>query len=273
MTKYLAPLWLVFFFVIPLLYVFILSCLTKGTYGGIEWVLSFRAFERVMNAQYFEILFRTVVMAVITAFFCTVLGAFCAWFVVSQKPESQSKTLLLFILPFLLNSLIRLYSLQGFVGVNGPVQGLIRYFQAGYNSAGWTHNEMLMYIGLILTYLPFTVLPLTASFEKWDPQYLEAAEDLGAGFWNSVTSIVWPMIRSSCITSFLIVFIPCLGEYLVPEILGGSQKLYWGQLIAEAYLKWRDWPAGSVLGLILIVLILLLFVFEKLKTFRQRRFA
>ena len=261
----LAPIWLFFFFVLPLFYVFILSFVTKGVYGGIEWSLSFRAFKNILNIHYLEIFVRTFFMALFTAFFCTLIGAICAWFIVSQNEEVRNTYLLFFILPFLLNSLIRLYALQIFVGVSGPVQGLIRLFQEGYSSTAWTHNPVLMYLGLILTYLPFTILPLTANFEKWEPQYLEAAQDLGASFWQSTREIVWPLIRPNLFAAFLIVFIPCLGEYLVPEILGGSQKLYWGQLIAEAYLKWRDWPVGSVFGLVLILGILLLFWINKMK--------
>lgn len=261
----LAPAWLFFFFVLPLVYVLVLSFLSKGVYGGIEWTISFRAFEKIFKFQYAEILFRTLLMAFFTGSICTVIGAFCAWFIVSQPEKRQNTFLLLFILPFLLNSLIRLYALKGFVGVSGPLQGLIRFFQEGYQSTAWTHNEPLMYLGLILTYLPFTILPLTASFEKWEPQFLEAAQDLGAGFWQSFYQIVLPMIKPHLLTGFLIVFIPCLGEYLVPEILGGSQKLYWGQLIAEAYLKWRDWPVGSALGVVLIMAILGLFFLQKIR--------
>ncbi len=263
--SWLTPLWLFCFFILPLLYVFVLSFLTKGTYGGVEWSFSLRAYERALNWQYAEVFLRTLVMAGITAFLCTVLGAWCAWYVVSRKPEVRGQTLILFVLPFLLSSLIRLYSLQNFVGVEGPVQTLIRVISPAYQSLAWTHNATLMYLGLILTYLPFTILPLTAAFEKWDPQYFEAAQDLGAGLWQSARDVVWPLTRESLVTSFMIVFIPCLGEYLAPEILGGSQKLYGGQLIAEAYLKWRDWPQGSVLGIILIGILVLLFSLEKLK--------
>ncbi len=256
---FLAPLWLFFFFVLPLFYVLVLSFLSKGTYGGIEWSLSFRAFEKTLNIQYAEILFRTVFMALFTATICTILGALCAWYIASSRPKYQSYILLLFLLPFLLNSLIRLYALQSFVGVSGPMQGFIRFFKVGYSSLMWTHNTFIMYLGLILTYLPFAILPLTAAFEKWESHYLEAAQDLGAGFFQSFFQIVLPLLKPNLVTAFIIVFIPTLGEYLVPEILGGSKKLYWGQLIAEAYLKWRDWPVGSVFGLVLIFIILFLF--------------
>ncbi len=264
----LAPIWLFFFFILPLFYVLILSFLSKGTYGGIEWSLSFRAFEKTLNLQYAEILLRTAFMAFVTASFCTILGALCAWYIVSTRPKFQNYILLFFILPFLLNSLIRLYALQNFVGVSGPLQGFIRFFQEGYSSLMWTHNTLIMYVGLILTYLPFAILPLTAAFEKWEPQYLEAAQDLGAGFMQSFFQVVLPLLRPSLATAFIIVFIPCLGEYLVPEILGGSQKLYWGQLIAEAYFKWRDWPVGSVFGLVLIFIILILFSIQLKKQVR-----
>lgn len=263
-----APLWLLFFFIAPLAYVFILAFLSKGVYGGIEWTFSLRAFERVLSLQYAEIFFRTFIMAAVTAFFCTILGAVCAWFINSKPKHIQDIWILLFVLPFLLNSLIRLYAIQGFVGVSGPVQGFISFFQEGYQSTAWTHNQGIMYLGLILTYLPFTILPLSAAFEKWQPQYFEAAQDLGANLWQSFSQVILPQIKANLQTSFLIVFIPCLGEYLVPEILGGSQKLYWGQLIAEAFLKWRDWPVGSAFGLILILSIL---GFFSISTLRRKK--
>ncbi len=263
--QFMTHVWLLFFFVLPLIYVFILAFLSKGVYGGIEWSFSLRAFERVLSLQYTEIFFRTLVMAAVTAFFCTVLGAICAWFINSKPKQIQDIWILLFVLPFLLNSLIRLYAIQGFVGVSGPVQGFISFFQADYHSTAWTHNQVIMYLGLILTYLPFTILPLSAAFEKWEPQFFEAAQDLGANLWQSFWQVIFPQIKINLLTAFAIVFVPCLGEYLVPEILGGSQKLYWGQLIAEAFLKWRDWPVGSAFGLILILSILLFFLGSQLK--------
>lgn len=261
----LAPMWLLFFFIVPLIYVLILAFLSKGVYGGIEWNFSIRSFERVFSIQYAEIFLRTFVMAAVTAFFCTVLGAICAWFINSKPQQIQDIWILLFVLPFLLNSLIRLYAIQGFVGVSGPVQGFISFFQEGYHSTAWTHNQVMMYLGLILTYLPFTILPLSAAFEKWEPQFFEAAQDLGASLWQSFWQVIFPQIKANLLTAFAIVFVPCLGEYLVPEVLGGSQKLYWGQLIAEAFLKWRDWPVGSAFGLVLIFSILLFFLGAQLK--------
>ena len=129
----LDPLWLFFFFILPLVYVFILSFLTKGTYGGIEWSFSFRALEKIGNFQYLEIFARTVLMALFTAVFCTILGSLCAWFIVSRNEKDQNTYLLFFLLPFLLNSLIRIFALQSFVGVSGTVHGLIRLFQEGYS--------------------------------------------------------------------------------------------------------------------------------------------
>ncbi len=204
-------------------------------------------------------------MAFITAISSTIIGAFCAWFIVTRSKKNQPIFLFLFLLPFLMSSLIRLYALQNFVGVSGPLQGFIRLFEQNFQSLTWSHNLGLMYVGLILTYLPFSILPLTAAFEKWEPQYLEAAEDLGSGFWRNLYHVILPFAKTGLLTSFGIVFIPCLGEYLAPEILGGSQRIYWGQLIAEAYLKWRDWPLGSVLGLVLIVTILAFFTWPRSK--------
>lgn len=258
-SGYGGPIWLALFFLLPLLYVVIMSFLTKGTYGGLEWKISWVAFEKLGKPQYVMILGRTLALAFFTAFLCTCLGAWAAWFIVSRNEKWRHFWLVLLTLPFLINSLIRLYSLKSFVGLEGPLQNLIRVMRPEFGTLDWTQGSFLMALGLIITYVPFAIFPLVSAFEKWDCQYFEAALDLGASFLKSFFSVVLPLISPQLLMTFFIVFIPSLGEYLVPEILGGSQQLYWAQLMTEAFLKWRDWPFGAALGLVLMILVLLIF--------------
>lgn len=263
--------WVFFFVLLPLGFIFVLSFLTKGTYGGFEWKFTWENYSKALDQQSFFILFKTFSLAFFTALVCTVLAGICAAFI-EQGAEPRRQVLrVLFLVPFFINSLIRLFSLQNFLGVEGPVQAFLRFFQPDFAAPGWTHNAYLMLLGMVLSYLPFALLPLIAAFEKWDTSLTEAAYDLGASSWMSFWKIKWPELRPAFLASFIVVLVPALGEYLVPEILEGARNLYWGQYITEAFLKWRNWPLGAALGvLLLFCLASLLFLSSRLQRWIQR---
>lgn len=261
--------WVSILIVIPLFFVTILSFQSKGTYGGINWVLTIKNYAKALEPTSFLIFLRTLLMALFAGLSCTVIGGFCAGFISSGSKPRRFFWLTIFVMPFFISSLIRLYSLQNFVGHAGPLQGLIRLLWPDFD-AGWSHGTPLMGLGLLVTYLPFAILPLVSAFEKWDWSLSEAAWDLGASPWQAFWQIKWPLLKPAFLASFFIVFIACLGEYLVPEILEGSRNLYWGQYITEAFLKWRHWPLGATLGVILMLLLALtLWVSMKVQSWMQ----
>lgn len=252
--------WVVVFVLAPLFYVAFLSLQSKGVYGGVQHIWTLQNFSQALNGKSFLILFKTFGLAFFTAIACTILAGLCASFISSGSSLRRKFWMVLFLVPFFINSLIRLFSLQSFVGVEGPVQFLLRLILPEFAAPAWSHNSFLMFVGMILSYLPFALLPLIAAFEKWDQSLTEASWDLGASTWTSFWKIKWPLLRSAFLASFVVVLIPAMGEYLVPEILEGAKSLYWGQYITEAFLKWRNWPLGSALGILLIVSLLLIFI-------------
>jgi len=267
-----AFLWVSGLVVLPLLYVALLSLQGKGVYGGVEWTWSLANYQKIFEGPSLSILGKTFLLAFSTALVCSALGGLSAAFISRGSRQRRRLWMMLFLVPFFINSLIRLFSLQNFWGVEGPIQSAIRLFDPEFARTAWSHNSILMFVGMVLSYLPFAILPLVAAFEKWDFSLTEAAWDLGAREWTSFWKIKWPLLRPAFVASFAVVLIPALGEYLVPEILEGAKNLYWGQYITEAFLKWRNWPLGSALGLLLIGSLLgVLFISTRVQTWLQRK--
>jgi spermidine/putrescine transport system permease protein len=218
---------------------------------------TFENYQRVTNSQSVEILIATFRMAIINAFLTVSMGYVVARFVSNLSKARQGLILLLFLSPFLVNSVVRLLSFQNFIGVQGPLQKLIRLFNPEFADLTWSHNLFSMHIGFMLQYLPFAILPLYLGFQKWDIGLREAAQDLGASNWQIFSKIEWPWMKPWLLTATLIVLIPSFGEYVIPEILMGSKELVWGQYISEAFLKWRNAPLGAALGTVMILLLAL----------------
>ncbi|MBX3041739.1 MAG: ABC transporter permease [Bdellovibrionaceae bacterium] len=232
--------------------VVILSFSTRGVYGGIEWTLSFASYERVFSVRTAQVLWQSFLLAFSTAVVCSVLGLLCAWYMTTVSSKWRPWLLGMIALPFLTNLVIRVYAIKHFVGVNGPVQFFLRAFEIPYDPFSLTANSWLVWYGLISTYLPFAVLPLYGAFEKFDFQLVEAAKDLGAGSWSLLVKVIAPALSAPLAGAFFLVFIPCLGEYVIPDLLGGAKTMLWGNLITEQFLKARDWPMGAALAVTLL---------------------
>lgn len=244
--------WLSFFLLGPLLMVLALSFATRGVYGGVEWTLSFASYDRVFSFQTLQVLWRSLLLAFATATVCSGLGLLCAWFMATVSARWRLRLLGMIALPFLTNLVIRVYAIKHFVGVNGPLQFFLHWFEIPFDPFALTANAWLVWYGLISTYLPFAVLPLYGAFEKFDFQLVEAAKDLGAGPWSLLSRVIAPALKGPLAGSFFLVFIPCLGEYVIPDLLGGAKTMLWGNLITEQFLKARDWPLGAALAVTLL---------------------
>lgn len=256
-----APLlWLGFFILGPLLLVLTISFATRGTYGGLEWVLSFSSYERVFSSLTLRILGRSLFLAASTALVCCFVGLLCAWVIATAPLRWRMWLLGLIALPFLTNLVIRVYAIKYFVGPLGPLQFVLQSLGIPYDPFALTANSWLVWYGLLSTYLPFAVLPLYGAFEKFDFQMIEAAKDLGANSWSQLRRVVLPGLQGPLLGSFFLVFIPALGEYVIPDLLGGAKTVLWGNLITEQFLKARDWPMGASLAVTLVALFGLLFL-------------
>lgn len=247
--------WFLSFIFGPLMIVFAVSFATRETYGGFQWGFVFDNYLNSFSATYLGILFSSLALATLTTLSCAVVGVPMVWAMATAKPTLRYFYVGAVALPFLTNLIIRVYAIRLFVGFEGPLQGLLHFLGLTFDPYVFSQNQALVFYGMVTTYLPFMVFPLYGAFEKFDFSLVEAAQDLGAGPWRILFSVIIPNLKKALVNGSLLVFIPCLGEYVIPDLLGGAKNMLFGNLIAEKFLKARDWPLGSALSILLILIL------------------
>lgn len=253
-------LWMLVFFVAPLMILALYSFLQKGMYGGIEWQFSLQNFIRISNPIYVRVFFISFTLATKTTLVCLFLGVPLAFYIVLTPKNIRPFMIFLIILPFLSNFLIRTYATKSLLAYNGILHPLWSFFEThGLVAVSnfFQSSGVAVQIGMITNYLPLMVIPLYVGFEKFDFSLFEAAKDLGANTFVAFFKIFLPNVKSSLVSAGLMVFIPCLGEFIIPDLLGGSQTQTLGKLISEQFLKARDWPFGSALAILLLTMLIL----------------
>lgn len=253
---YPALVWLMIFILVPVILVVILSLCQRGVYGGIEWGLSLQNYSRIFNLVYASIFFKTVALALLTATACLVIAYPMAWAISSFSQEWRMVFVISLAIPFLTNLIIRVYAIMLFVGMDGPLQSVLHFLGVDFDPYAISQNSALVAYGMVTTYLPFMVLPLYVALEKFDFLLIEAAEDLGASKLQILFQVIVPNTKVAAVNGFILVFIPCLGEFVIPDLLGGAKTMLAGNLITEQFLKTRDWPFGAALSILLIVTLL-----------------
>lgn len=248
--------WFLFFILAPLILIFGISVAHRGVYGQIEWSFWFGNYANLVSPLMIKIFFKTILFAAGTALACVALGVLAAWAMAAASRTYRDLLLALIVVPFLTNGLIRILGLKAFVSVDGPLDTLLNLLYIPHDPFALSSNSILVGVGMITSYLPFAVLPLYGAFEKFDFSLIEAAHDLGARNRTVLFRVVLPVLAKPIIGAGFLVFIPCLGEYLIPDLLGGAKALLLGNLITEKFLKARDWPVGSALAMGLIFCLL-----------------
>lgn len=266
---YLPLSWFFFFVVFPLLLVLLLSFLTRGTYGGIEWSFTLDNYRRVFSGLYLDIFFKSLRLALSTSVICLLLAYPMAWAMATSSAAARRYWVLLLAVPFLTNLIIRVFALKLVMGIDGPVQAFLLWSGLDFDSFAFTQNQPLVMYGMITTYLPFMVFPIYGALEKFDFSLMEAALDLGASPLRAFIQIVVPVTAPAAVSGMTLVFIPSFGEFVIPDLLGGAKTMLVGNLITEQFLKARDWPFGASLSILLLfVLLSVPWVLRKLTTKR-----
>lgn len=266
-----AIIWFFFFIVSPLFLVILLSFATRGVYGEIVWQFGLHNYLRLFEWNYLAILIRSLELSLLTSTASVTLATMSSWFIVTQNPAQQRWLLFLLVVPFFTNLVIKVYSIKNLVNTDGFLAQLILYFDPQFDFFVLSANSYLVIYGMILTYLPFAFFPIYAAFEKFDFQQVEAANDLGASSFVSFLKVVLPQLRPALVAGFLLVFIPSLGEFVIPDILGGAKTMFLGNLITDQFLKNRDWPLGAAQSIALVVLLLVsLLITYGIKNVRSR---
>ena len=246
-----ARVWMALFFAAPLLIVVAYSLLTRGDYGGVEQPTTLENFTRLFDPLYGAILLRSLVIAIVATAFCLLLGFPMALFI-SRSGRRKNLYLQLVTLPFWTSFLVRTYAWLFLLRDTGLINTLL--IKAGIVSSPLPllYNNGAVLLGLVYGYLPFMVLPLYATIERMDPALLEAAADLGARPFAALRRVTLPLALPGMFAGSVLVFIPCMGAYLTPDLLGGGKTVMAGNLIQNQFTTARDWPFGSAVSLVLM---------------------
>jgi len=256
--------WLVLLFLAPLAIVCAYSLLSRGTYGGVELPWTWESYRRLIDPLYGAILLRSIALSAAATAICLVMGFPLALFI-ARATRRKSLYLHLVILPFWTSFLVRTYAWMFLLRDTGLVNTTLIGLGVLREPLPLLYNDGAVLLGLVYGFLPFMVLPLYATLERMDPALLEAAADLGARPWSTLFRVVVPLARPGIWAGTMLVFIPCLGAYLTPDLLGGGKSVMVGNLVQNQFTNARDWPFGSAVSLILM-----LFTLAALAAFYRR---
>ena len=242
-------------FFCPLLIVVAYSLLTRGPYGGVLPPWTIDSYRRVLDPLYLGILWRSVWVAAVSTLCCLMI-AFPLALYVSRSGHRKTLLLNLVMLPFWTSFLVRTYAWMFLLRDTGVINTFLLGAHLVQEPLPLLFNSGAVILGLVYGYLPFMVLPLYATLEKLDWSLLDAAGDLGASPLAAVWRIVVPLSRPGMVAGCLLVFIPCIGAYLTPDLLGGGKTVMIGTLVENQFTAARDWPFGAAFSLLLLGLVL-----------------
>ncbi len=250
-------------FVVPQLLMLGASLGRRSAYGGVIRDLSLANYFRALDPLYLRILAKSIGLAATTTLFCLAVAYPVAfWIGLRAAPRRRSALLVLVILPFWTSFLVRMYAWIFVLRTEGLLNLLLG--RLGIPPLPLLYNDFAVLLGQVYGELPFMILPLYASLEKLDRSLLEAAADLGASPARALWRVTFPLTAPGIAAGCLLVFIPSLGSYLAPDLLGGGQTIYVGNLIQSQFAVARDMPFGSALSFLLsLTVLLLLFLFRR----------
>ena len=249
----------VLFLLIPLSVIGAYSVLTRGAYGGVSQPWTSGNYTRLLDPLYGAILARSVATAGIATALCLLLAFPLALFI-SRSGKHRNLYLQLVILPFWSSFLIRTYAWIFLLRDTGLFNSALLATGIIQEPLPLLYNDFAVILGLVYGYLPFAVLPIYAVLERLDKHLLEAAADLGATPWTVVSRITVPLAKPGIQAGALLVFIPSLGAYLTPDLMGGGKTIMAGNLIQNQFTTARDWPFGSAAALALMALVMILLI-------------
>jgi putrescine transport system permease protein len=271
MTTAVPLVWLVLFFLVPFLIVlkisFSVGILAMPPYAPMaEWthdqVIAIRLhlsnFQFLFtDALYADAFLYSVKVAAISTALCLLLGYPMALGIARSAPARRSVLLMLVILPFWTSFLLRVYAWIGLLKDDGLINNVLQWLHLISSPIHMVNTSFSVYVGIVYSYLPFMVLPLYSNLEKHDATLLEAAADLGAPPWKRFVRITWPLSVPGVIAGTMLVFIPAVGEYVIPTLLGSANQLMIGRVLSDEFFENRDWPVASAVAIAILLLLLI----------------
>jgi spermidine/putrescine transport system permease protein len=244
--------------VLPLILVTILSFLSRGTYGQVEFKFNLTNYARLFDPLYAKILAFSLLVGFGTTVICILVGYPLAYFIARAPTRQRSLLLFLILLPFWTNFIIRIYAWMTILRSGGLLDAFLQALHITQSPLNLLYSPTAVMIGMVYEFLPFMVLPLYTSLEKIENSLLEAAADLGAPPWKAFLRVTLPLSVPGMIAGTILTFIPAMGMFVVPDILGGAKTILIGNVIRNQFLTARDWPFGAAASMVLMLMTMVL---------------
>jgi len=251
-----VSIWMIIFVMLPLIYILVISFMTRNVYGGIEYTFTLENYKEMLQPLYLKVIWKSLKLAFLTTVVCLLIGYPLAYWIASKPSKTSAKLLMLVMIPYWTSSLVRLYSLNLLAMPNGFLNIFLMKLHIISEPLDILYSDTMVIFGLLTAMLPFSVLPLYSSIEKLDKSLLEASKDLGANSVTTFRKITIPQTMPGIVGCVLLVFIPSLGMYYVPEMLGGGKVMLVGTLVKNQFLVTKNWPFGASLAILLILITL-----------------
>ncbi|EEW25706.1 ABC transporter permease [Rhodobacter ferrooxidans] len=257
----------------PLLIVLVYSFLTPGAHGNVEWAFSLEGWTGIVATKdifddtwgladaNISIFWRSVKLSLLTTVITFAVGFPTAWFIATRPPKARAMWLFLITIPFWTNVLIRTFAINQVIRNEGILNAILLKFGLIDAPLQITYTNTAVLIGMVYVYLPLMVLPLFAVIDRFDMRLLEAGYDLYASRMQILRRVILPITKPGIIAGSILVFVPCLGAYVTPRILGGGKLMMIGNFIELQFGQGRNWPLGAALSMTLLVVVTIALLF------------
>ncbi|MFN2121024.1 MAG: ABC transporter permease [Anaerolineales bacterium] len=249
-----ANVYLFVFMVLPLILVVVLSFLSRGTYGEVEFTFNASNYARLFDPIYGKIMVFSLGVGLGTTVITILIGYPLAYYIARSPVRQRSVLLFLILVPFWTNFVIRTYAWIMILRGGGFLDSILQSLHVASEPLGLMYTPTAVMIGMVYEFLPFMILPLYTSLEKIDNSLLEAAADLGAPPWRVFLRVTLPLSVPGMIAGTILVFIPAMGMFVIPDLMGGAKTILIGNVIRNQFLTARDWPFGAAASMILMIM-------------------
>ena len=257
--------WSVLFIILPIILLTFMSFMTKGPLGRVVYKFTFENYAEMFKPVYFTVIKQSLVIALWTTLLTVLLGYPLAAFIANVKKKTSGILTVLMMLPLWVSGLVILYSFVIMLNKTGVINQFLLNLHLIKKPLNLLYNNFAVIVGMIYMFLPFAVLPMFSSIEKLDKGLIEASKDLGAGPVKTFMKVTLPLTSPGIFAAVILTFIPCIGYYMVTDMLGGGTNMMVGNLIYRQFTISRNWPFGAALAMVLaIVIFLMLFIYTKL---------
>lgn len=257
----------------PLAIMLVYSFLSPGEYGNVVWKFSTDGWTKILVERdifddtlsfadaHLVIFWRSIKLSLITTILTLLVGFPTAWFIATRNPRARAFWLFLITIPFWTNLLIRTFAINQLIRNEGLLNTFLLKLGIISTPLQITYTDTALLVGMVYVYLPLMVLPLFGALDRFDMRLLEASYDLYASRWETLRRVIVPIVKPGIVAGSILVFIPCLGAYVTPRVLGGGKNMMIGNFIDLQFGQGRNWPLGAALSILLLVVVTIALVF------------